>query len=445
MSVTSAIWNGNSRVAPPADKAERVPGDSTLWSAKLWFMAASSYGVHVIVAGNLGTGTAIVPITTRASRVMGLPLALRIVLSLLGLLLVAGLVTIVVAAMRESTAEPGAEPGVASLRRARIGGIIGAVVVIAAVWFGRGWWGSEASAYASNVARTQPFHVNATVAMQDGNAVMTLAIADSVWSDRGGSSPRPRSYWTPLIPDHGKLMHAFLVDSNGDGFTHLHPLSLDSVTFHTSLPPLPPGRYRLYADIVHESGWSQTLTATVTLPSAPTSWTPVDPDDAWTTTAATTDTMVDLGDGVRMVWLRGAKPVVKGADAPLDFRVLNPDGSIAAIEPYLGMTGHMAIVRDDGGVYVHLHPMGTASMAASEALAIRASGDTMPGQVGAWITGHEPHSMVTAAVLPGELSFPYQFPAAGNYRLWVQVRYRGQVRTAAFRLGVSDPVAAAAK
>ena len=36
----------------------------------------------------------------------------------------------------------------------------------------------------------------------------------------------------------------------------------------------------------------------------------------------------------------------------------------------------------------------------------------------------------------GELSFPYAFPSAGHYRVWVQIRVRGNVRTAAWDVTV---------
>ena len=64
-------------------------------------------------------------------------------------------------------------------------------------------------------------------------------------------------------------MHMFVV-RGGDlsAMAHLHPVSTDSNTFRVSFPSqLPPGDYRIYADIVHESGFVQTLTDTVTVPS----------------------------------------------------------------------------------------------------------------------------------------------------------------------------------
>src|SRR5438552_19026353 len=74
----------------------------------------------------------------------------------------------------------------------------------------------------------------------------------------------------PLVPDHGKLMHLFLIrEPKLDAFAHLHPLKRDRKTFETILPDLPAGSYRLYADVTYETGLSDTLTTALELPEPP--------------------------------------------------------------------------------------------------------------------------------------------------------------------------------
>src|SRR5213076_3106309 len=75
--------------------------------------------------------------------------------------------------------------------------------------------------------------------------------------------------WTPLIPDHGKMMHLFLVrDGEPGAFAHLHPARRSAVEYEVPLPPLPAGAYHVYADVTHEDGFAETLTATAEIPPA---------------------------------------------------------------------------------------------------------------------------------------------------------------------------------
>jgi hypothetical protein len=105
----------------------------------------------------------------------------------------------------------------------------------------------------------------------------------------------------------------------------------------------------------------------------------------------------------------------------------------------MGMGGHAMVLRRDAGVFVHLHPMGSASMTAQAQLMRRERGDTvMPDTVMpvAFASDTVNHAMHSPAA--NSLSFPFAFPSAGAYRVFVQVRRNGTVETAAFDVTVPE-------
>ena len=239
------------------------------------------------------------------------------------------------------------------------------------------------------------------------------------------------------MPDHGKMSHLFLarIDTLGV-LAHLHPALVDEATLVTALPPLPAGRYRLYADVVHETGFQRTLVDSVALPAplVPAGVSALDVDDAWfegPTAALPAMRDVQLGD-VAISWLGQPRPVA-GATGALRFAVRGVMGDSVRVEPYLGMVGHAVVIRHDGGVFIHLHPNGTAAMASEAAFALRDRGDTTAD--GRLRVSDAPISMPAEQAI-SELSFPYAFPSAGRYRVWVQLRVRGRVRTAAWDVDV---------
>ena len=122
-----------------------------------------------------------------------------------------------------------------------------------------------------------------------------------------------------------------------------------------------------------------------------------------------------LPDGATVTWERGKAPLVAGAPAALSFVVREPDGQLASLEPYLGMPGHAVVERDDGAVFIHLHPMGTVSMAAQETFSLRGQGDTAAGAIGSRIAARDSAmAAMTHAIPGGRISFPYAFPQAGT-------------------------------
>jgi hypothetical protein len=413
---------------PPPDSAKPVPGTRDLYSGQLWLMQGGAYSIAVAVRGTAGSGSVIVPVNSIATRRLGFDTPLAIGLLGLGAFLFVGAITIVGAAVRESVLAPGTEPDAGRRRRSWWIRLLAVPLLALALFAGKKWWDADDAAHTASLYR--PMQVATTMAPAPGH-VLTLAITDSEWLGR---------QFSPLIPDHGKLMHLFLVREDLQGFAHLHPLMVDSSTFRTSVPPLPPGRYRLYADVVHESGFTQTLLDSLDVPASPETWRALDPDDSWwesrqLSAVSHQPSAVSLEDGSTMTWVRDSA-LVAGRDVELRFIVRGRDGQPVTLEPYMGMSSHAVITRADGAVFVHLHPAGTISMASQLAFALRQPGDTVRGVLGSRITAAERTTSSMASMVmdgdPGTVTLPYAFPKPGRYRIWVQVKVKGQVLTGVF-------------
>jgi hypothetical protein len=344
------------------------------------------------------------------------------VLAALGLFLSIGFLTIIGTAVRESVLPPGEEPDTRRRRRARWGVAGSAIGVALILWGGNVWWAAEAGSYGEFVLY-RPFATESAITRRDDRQVLTLAIRDNRWT----GTPVQASRYNALLPDHGKLMHLFLVrDGSLDAFAHLHPVarSAEALDFDVDVPPVPAGRYRVYGDIVHESGYAQTLVSAVDISDGG-NRAQSDPDDSWFTGSARAESVsasLALPDGAQLLWLRGDKPFSASEEQVLAFEVQDATGAMTTVEPYMGMAAHVAVTNADGSVFVHLHPAGSISMAALQKFSGAASAE------------HANH----LSSLDGKLAIPFAFPKAGKYRLWVQIKRGGRVMTGAFDLNVGE-------
>lgn len=437
VSVRPAYWRYGLKGAPPAEVATPVPGEAGTFSTQLWIMQSGSYAFHVAASGPAGSGTLVVPVTSVATTASSVPPWLGWLLAALGAFLVFGLVSVVGAAARESSIAAGDQPAPTDRRRARKAMAIAACLIVAMLTGGWKWWDAVDGEYRRQLDK--PLAVEGTVTAGDARA-LTLRVTDSSWTyvEPKGRRERKQS-GTPLIPDHGKLMHLFLVEAGARGaVAHLHPVRTDVSTFTTPVTGVPAGKYWLFAEVVRESGYSVSMSDTVDVPagsSAPN----VDGDDAWSASPATAGAApATLADGGRMTISLDRTPTVRG-DVTIRARVTNADGSAAELAPWLGMAGHAMIVRTDGQVFMHLHPMGTGSMAAQERLLRREAGDTVNH-------GEAQPAMTMTMTMPadvaarGDVTFPVAFPSAGTYRVFVQVRRVGKpIETAALDVTVPAP------
>jgi hypothetical protein len=478
--------------APSPDELAVVEGQPGQYKGVIWFMSDGSSSILLHVDGKLGKGELVVPILAVSTAQKKLPAATTYILLALGLLLFILLVTIIGASVADSLVKKGEEIPVARRRSKRIAMGVAALLCSLMVYGGNTWWQSWANRYRSFMFR--PMHASYTIerkgyfsGVTDQGGINYLGIRiDTTGAQRS-------SQLSYVVPDHGKLMHLFLLRMPSmDAFAHLHPVREDSATFRTILPPLPRGRYLAFADVVYLSGFSETLKDTFSIAEdLKDTVHKMDPDDAYA--YALPSDLVDnpwKGDrnaiicgkpgnksenGVRMK--DGSVMVMEGSGKDelesgqlydLHFAVYGADRKPVRLEPYLGMMAHAAILKDDGSVYIHLHPVGTYSMAAQEGLMTRMtrpenefrypdrvrfrdSVDEVIRHLGSLPERERDSILMKDMKMPvgamkdmgpandmggmkmdNTVSFPYTFPQPGVYRIWVQVKRNGQVLTAAF-------------
>jgi hypothetical protein len=235
-----------------------------------------------------------------------------------------------------------------------------------------------------------------------------------------------------LVPDHDHLMHLYLVREPGlDVVYHLHPEMKKAGVFQLALPSVPAGHYKLYADIVHQSGFPETLVTSLDL--AEQHGRPLAGDDAsavtqpWNQSPASS-TVFALPDGYRMEWVKPAGTLSARTGISFTFRLVNDRGEAPSdMALYMGMLGHAAFVKTDGSVFAHIHPTGSVSMAAFMKAQAEAPMDAMPGMD---MSSH-PSS------LPNQVSFPFGLPSAGRYRVFVQMKHGNTVETGVFYMQAS--------
>ena len=410
------LTGAGAQFAPVADRAVRSAEDPRLFTGHLWLMSAGAWQVRVTVAGERGQGMLSVPVPTLPQSTLEMSTGLRVMLFVLMLLLAAGFIGIVSALAREAQLGPGEAIDRRALWRGRIAGAVAAVVVGGIAFLGNMWWSVEASNYASYVYK--PLIATPSVTAEGR---LRLDLRDPGWI----GSRRLDDF----IPDHGRLMHLFVVSPSLDRLWHLHPDEVATGAFEHRLPNMPAGHYELFADLVHATGVSETVTGQ--LDTAGIIGAPLAGDDsAWSEDGSRRSSPANAGsESGRIVWVRDDTPLAPKRLTMFTFRVEDADGQPARdLELYMGMPGHAVFIKRDRQVFAHVHPSGSAPMAAMNI--------AMPSN-----PSHAQHEPTLRPAQgepfpPATVTFPYGFPQPGEYRIFVQVKRAGRVITEVFDANV---------
>lgn len=473
--VKPIYWGVGDEGSPKSDPMNPVPGTPGQFEGIVWFMSSGTASVQVYVEGGKGAGDVVVPIMASATAQKEMDASLGWTLAGLGIFLVILMVTIISASVGQGIVQPG-EDGVNLKRKKLIGGVIATIFLVLILYGGKSWWDSESDSYRRFMYR--PPLANSWVEQEEGSRILTFQVDSLSIKNR---NRLPMKY---MVPDHGKLMHMFIIKEGSlDVFAHLHPKRVDPLTFKVELPEVPEGRYYVFGDIVRRNGYTETISDTLDIPALQTqeiavydsSW--YDPDDTFIVSTAVDQEVDDnlpsnilicgkpgietpLLDGSTAVFeYQPGESFVAGKVYPLTFAINDPEGNPAELEPYMGMMGHAVVFRKEGGVYVHLHPVGNYSMASQQIIEDRISETSrnpsfqrdadifydsvnqvvnqlallseeersailMEGMDHTGLGEHEEHGAT--------VTFPYAFPQEGDYRIWIQMKRNGKVLNSSF-------------
>ncbi|MFE8922803.1 hypothetical protein [Streptomyces rochei] len=201
--------------------------------------------------------------------------------------------------------------------------------------------------------------------------------------------------------EHDKEMHLIVASRDLVTYRHLHPTRAADGTWSTPVDLPSAGGYRVFADFTPAGKDARNLTLGADL-AASGRYEPARlpaPDRTATT------------DGYRVALSGSLRP---GEPGELTLRVSRDGKPVTDLQPYLGAYGHLVALRSGDLAYLHVHPNGEPG-----------DGTTEPGPA---------------------ISFTATAPSTGTYRLFLDFKHEGEVRTAAFtvRAGAApDPQAPA--
>lgn len=191
---------------------------------------------------------------------------------------------------------------------------------------------------------------------------------------------------------HTKLFHLMLVSKDLGWFVHEHPVPQPDGTFTIDWTFPAGGDYLVFADVAPKDKGSQVVSTPLRLEGPAATWSP-----------KLVPSKGPSRDGsIVASFVPTESPIPIGKTTVLSFKLRDAASGkpVTDLQPYLGAQGHLMIVHQDGGTFVHSHP---AEDAASMALSKK-----------------------------GDVRFTARFPRAGLYKAWAQFQRGGKVSTVSY-------------
>src|SRR5579863_5142156 len=184
------------------DLAQRSPQDSRFFVGSIWVMETYDLQVRIQIDGARGKAELGVPIPAFAESTLRMQKSLGALLLGCMIFLAIGIVSVVGAAVREAQLQPGEAPTARGLRNARIAMFGASALLLIVICLGNAWWkvdarNSQAQTWSSNSPNSL-----ATL-LPNGRLLLRVQGQGDLWT----TYLKPENF----IPDHGHLMHLFLI------------------------------------------------------------------------------------------------------------------------------------------------------------------------------------------------------------------------------------------
>ncbi|GGL68294.1 hypothetical protein GCM10010095_61480 [Streptomyces anthocyanicus] len=193
--------------------------------------------------------------------------------------------------------------------------------------------------------------------------------------------------------EHGKELHLILASRDTATYRHLHPTRDSGGTWSVDAELPAAGDYRLFADFTPAAKGASDLTLGADL-AVSGRYRPASPPSV---------SKVAEVDGYKVALEGGMRPGVSGR---LDLTVTKDGRPVTDLQPYLESYGHLVALRSGDMAYLHVHPNGAPG-----------DGKTKPGPT---------------------VSFTATAPSGGTYRLFLDFKHQGKVRTASFTVDAGE-------
>lgn len=217
--------------------------------------------------------------------------------------------------------------------------------------------------------------------------------------------PVSRAVVSRFATVHDRQFHLFVISQDLEHYAHVHPDQQADGSWSLDVTVPRPGYYKLYSDFLPAGGSPQVIA----LPLVTAGFRG---DIASSSATLVADrTFTKAAGGMSVTLALPDSPLLAGREEMFAFELTDAKTGtpVTDIEPYLAAWGHTLLLSEDTLSVVHAHPVELVP-----------DGDP-------------------AARGGPTITFKALFPKAGHYRLWTQMKRKGEVVTVMFTVSVGSP------